>query len=179
MSGPGIKLAKEMEKALKLKDLFGLACLDDPESSRLLRDLRELIHRTRATMVQSGVVSACTRCATNGKGSCCFREMGESFGSIELFVNLVLGSALPEETAFPESCHFVGDGGCRLQAPQSFCLNYFCPELKETLGEEAICNIQLQVGKQLLVAWKLERALARCIEDAGGLGQIGCPSGGD
>jgi hypothetical protein len=179
MSRPGVKLVKEMEKALRLKDLFGLTCLDDPESGRLLRELRELIHGTGSAMLQAGVVSACTRCAASGKGSCCFREMGESYGSMELFVNLLLGSTLLEKTDFPGSCHFVGDSGCRLQARQSFCLNYFCPQLKESVGEEKIRKIQRQVGKQLLVAWELERALERCIADACRLEQIGCPSDGE
>ena len=124
-----------MENALRLNERFGLACLNDPESGRLLRNLRDLIRRTDSAMLQSGVVSACARCA-GSKGSCCFREMGESYGSMGLFVNLLLGSALPEKTDFPGSCHFVGERGCKLQARQSFCLNYFCPDLKNSLGAE-------------------------------------------
>jgi len=157
----GIKLRDEIEKALRLDELFGLACREDPECKRLLRQLRDLIGRTDAAMRRSGVVSACSRCAATGKGSCCFREMGESYGFMELFVNLLLGSTLPEKTDLPGSCYFVGEKGCKLQARQSFCLNYFCPDLKESLGEEAILGIQRQVGEQLLAGWELERALAR------------------
>ena len=168
MSMPGFKLAKEMEKALRLKELFGLTCLENPESGRLLRDLRDLIHGTDSAMRESGVAAACARCAAGGKGSCCFMEMGESYGAMELFVNLLLGSSLPEKTDFPGSCHFVGDSGCRLPARQSFCLNYFCPELKESLGKETIRKIQRQVGEQLLAAYELERALTWCIKSSGG-----------
>lgn len=160
---PGIKLLKEIEKALKLMDLFGSTCLDDPETSRLLRDLRERIDRTDSAMFQSGVASACARCAA-AKGSCCFREMGESYGAMDLLVNLLLGSVLPEKTDFPESCHFVGTSGCKLKSKQSFCLNYFCPDLKESLGEETVLNIQRQVGEQLFVVCELERALMRRIK---------------
>ena len=155
---PHTKPAKEIEKALRMKALFGSACLDDPELSRLLLDLRDLIHKTDSVMLQSGAASACAVCAAV-KGSCCFREMGESFGSVELFVNLLLGSVLPEETDFPGSCHFVGKKGCRLMARQSFCLNYFCPELRESLGEETVRSIQRHAGEQLLAFAELERTL--------------------
>jgi len=101
--------------------------------------------------------------------------MGESYGSIGLFVNLLLGSALPEKTDFPASCHFVGDRGCKLQARQSFCLNYFCPDLKNSLGEQTILGIQQQVGEQLIAGWELERALAKHIADAGKSEQSGRP----
>ena len=167
MSAPSTRLAKEIEKALRLKESFGLSCLDNPELGRLLGQLRDLIDRTGSAMLRSGVISACARCAAGGKGSCCFREMGESYGAMELFVNLLLGSTLPENADLPGSCHFVGDRGCRLPSRQSFCLNYFCPELKESLGEETIREIQRQVGEQLLAACELERALARCIESSG------------
>ncbi len=151
----------EIKKALRLNERFSLASMKDPESGRLLRNLRDLIGKTDSAMLQSGVVAACAMCAASGKGSCCFREMGESYGFIGLFVNLLLGSVLPEKTDFPGSCHFVGDKGCKLQARQSFCLNYFCPELKNSLGEETVLRIQRQVGEQLLAGWELERRLVR------------------
>ena len=166
MNRPGSLLRIEMEKALRLNERFGPACLNDPQSARLLRKLRDLIRRTDSAMLQSGVVSACTRCAVIGKGSCCFREMGESYGFMGLFVNLLLGSVLPEKTDFPGSCHFMGDKGCKLQARQSFCLSYFCPDLKNSLGEETILGTQQQVGEQLLAGWELERALTRYLADA-------------
>jgi hypothetical protein len=166
MNRPGSLLRTEIEKALRLNERFGLACLKDPESGRLLRKLRDLIRKTDSAMLQSGVVQACARCVASGKGSCCFREMGESCGFMGLFVNLLLGSVIPGKTDFPGSCHFVGDNGCKLQARQSFCLNYFCPDLKNSLGEETILRVQQQVGEQLLAGWELERALARYMTDA-------------
>lgn len=166
MNGPGTRLRKEIQKALRLYERFGCVCLSDAELGRLLGDLRSLIRRTDRSMLRSGAVSACTRCAASGKGSCCFAEMGESYEFMGLFVNLLLGSNLPEKTDLPESCHFVGDSGCKLQARQSFCLNYFCPELKDFLGEETILMIRRLVGEQLLAGWELERALARYMENA-------------
>ena len=176
MDRPGSLLRIEIERALRLNERFGLACLNDPESVRLLRKLRDFIRKTDSAMLQSGVVSACARCAASGKGSCCFREMGENWGFMELFVNLLLGSVLPEKTDFAGSCHFVGENGCKLQARQSFCLNYFCPDLKNSLGEQTILRIQQQAGEQLLAGWELERALARYMADADKQEQLGPPS---
>jgi hypothetical protein len=102
--------------------------------------------------------------------------MGENWGFMELFVNLLLGSVLPEKTDFAGSCHFMGDNGCKLQARQSFCLNYFCPDLKNSLGEQTILRIQQQAGEQLLAGWELERALARYMADADKQEQLGPPS---
>jgi len=161
MNRPGINLKKEMEKALRLNERFGPACLEDAEAGRLIRHLRDQIGKTDSAMRRSGAASACANCASTGKGSCCFKEMGESYGFLELFVNLLLGSTLPEKADLPGSCHFVGKNGCKLQARQSFCLNYFCPDLRNTLGEETILGIQRQVGEQLLAGWELERALAK------------------
>ncbi|MGP8197581.1 MAG: hypothetical protein ACLQSW_18195, partial [Syntrophobacteraceae bacterium] len=59
----GSLLRIEIERALRLNERFGLACLNDPESGRLLRKLRDLIRKTDSAMLQSGVVSACGRCA--------------------------------------------------------------------------------------------------------------------
>ncbi len=176
MNRRGSMLRIEIEKALRLKERFGLDFMEDPESGRLLRNLRDLIGKTDSAMLQSGVVAACTRCAVSGEGSCCFREMGESYGFIGLFVNLLLGSVLPEKTDLPGSCYFVGDNGCKLQARQAFCLNYFCPELKNSLGEETILTVQRQAGEQLLAGWELERSLARYMADADKQEQIGTPS---
>jgi hypothetical protein len=156
------RLTKEIDKALWLYERFGLACMSDPESGRLLLELLELIGSSDTAMLQSGVVSACAGCAASGvSGSCCFREMDESFGFMELFVNLLLRSELPKEADFPGSCHFVGESGCKLISRQSFCLNYFCPDLINSLGEKAILRIQQQVRKQLLKSWELECALTK------------------
>ncbi len=165
MNRPGKVLALEIEKGRRFYDLFGAVCLKDPELGRLLNCLREQIRKTDAEMLKSGVVEACTRCA-KATGSCCFREMGESFGSIDLFINLLLGSKIPAHAEFPESCLFVGQKGCMLQARQSFCLNYFCPELKQSLGKAEILRIQLQAGEQLGAGWELERTLTRYLENA-------------
>ena len=159
------QLNQNIHKALRIYGRAALHCLNDPEIAGLLREFRDLIRETDSVLLESGVVLACTKCACE-KGSCCFGEMGESYGTMGLLVNLLLGSKLPDKEDFPESCRFVGAAGCKLAARESFCLNYFCPGLKAFLGEEKIIKIKRQVGEQLFAGWKLELALARCIIEA-------------
>jgi hypothetical protein len=153
-------LKKQISCASLLNERFGAACLEDPELGGLLLELEREIQKTDSLMLDSGVIAACTRCA-KATGSCCFKEMGESYGHIQLFANRLLGSELPQKRQFPGGCFFVGEKGCRLKARHAFCLNYFCPELENILGEHGTLAIQLQVGKQLLAGWELERALGR------------------
>ena len=155
-------LKKHIARASLLDARLGAACLEDPALGGLIRKLCGQVHRTDSLMLSSGVAAACAGCAKT-RGSCCFREMGESYGFLQLFVNRLLGAELPPKSDFPGSCFFVGEKGCRLKVRHSFCLNYFCPDLTTTLGDETLLDIQRQVGKQLLAGWELERALSRFV----------------
>jgi hypothetical protein len=88
--------------------------------------------------------------------------MDEGYGFLLLYINLLLGATFPE-TGSLRSCHFIGETGCKLPARHSFCLNYFCPDIKNSLGETTISEIQACIGEQLLAGWELECALNRWI----------------
>ncbi len=169
-AGGNVKGASNTES---LRDLIARAerlyrrCgLAGGELAELLARYRESIGRTDTLMLRSGVAEACARCAESRKGSCCFREMGESYDLEQLLGNLMLGCALPARAEYPDSCQFVGAKGCKLMAKHSFCLNYFCPDLKKQLGADEIDRIQRQVGEQLLAGWDVERALAALLANA-------------
>ncbi len=162
----------EMKEALRLNARFGEACKNDPAFSEMADGFLELIRKTDFMMAESGVVEACTRCAVK-TGSCCFREMGESYSPVQLFLNLLLGAAMPSKTSFPGGCRFVGEKGCTLPARHAFCLNYFCPDLKKSLGDGQIDLMQRVIGEQLMVGWDLELMLAEWIADADEKTEIG------
>lgn len=153
-----------MKEALRLNARFGEAYKDAPAFSDKVGGFLELIRKADSMMAESGVVEACTRCAVK-TGSCCFREMGESYSAVQLFLNLLLGAAMPL-ASFAGGCRFVGDKGCTLPARHSFCLNYFCPRLKKSLGGEQIDLMQRVIGEQLMAGWELELMLAGWIADA-------------
>ncbi len=153
-------IQRQIERASHLLSRFGAACLRVPELGALLEKLRRLIERTDSLMVDSGVVEACSRCA-RVTGSCCFREMGQSYTDVQLLINGLLGCSFPQVAQYPGGCFFAGEKGCTLKARHAFCLNYFCPDLMNTPGTETVLEIQLQVGEQLLAGWELEFALGR------------------
>jgi len=158
-------LGKELTKAKRLEDRFGRSCLDDARVNALFLKYRALISETDTLMETSGVVAACTRCAVSTRGGCCFKGMDDDYGSMVLYINLLLGSAFSEISDFPEICHFIGGNGCKLKARHSFCLNYFCPDLKDSLGNQIISEIQATVGRQLHAGWELELALHGWVAD--------------
>lgn len=181
MNTPNSSLKNELIKAKRLNDRFGRSCLDDAHVKDLFLKYRELIAETDALMETSGVVAACTRCAASTRGGCCFKGMDDDYGFMLLYINLLLGSAVSEIPAFPEICHFIGSKGCELKARHSFCLNYFCPDLKHSLGEKIIAEIRASVGSQLLAGWELELALNSWIAHAAGVGcgqrkGVACPN---
>jgi hypothetical protein len=150
----------QIDKALELARRFGSILPDNAALAGLFREYRELIRETDSIMKDSGVVAACTRCAS-ATGSCCFPGMDQSYGALSLYVNLLMGSQISEKEHFPGSCRFAGDHGCRLEARHSFCLNYFCPDLREATGKAGLEKILRSIGRQLLAGWELELALAR------------------
>ncbi|MCE5335772.1 MAG: hypothetical protein LLG06_14415 [Desulfobacteraceae bacterium] len=150
-------LRKNIARAVRVFQNFGPA---GGTIFQLLLKFRETIDETEALMISSGAVEACSLCARRSSGSCCFKEMGESYDFEQLYCNLLLGCSLPTEADAPDTCHFLGRNGCLLKAKHSFCLNYFCPDLRKTLGADTLDRIQRLVGEQLLAGWELERVLA-------------------
>ena len=162
MSEAESNLKRHIQRVLLLNAGLVAACLEDRQLAGRLRELDRQAQGTDSLMLGSGVVAACSSCAKT-TGSCCFREMGESYGFVQLFVNRLLGAELPQKPDFPGSCFFVGEKGCKLKAKHAFCLNYFCPDLINLLGDDTVLGIQRQVGQQLLAGWELELALGRYI----------------
>jgi hypothetical protein len=154
----------QIEKALELAARFGWTVPADAALEDLFGRFRDLIDETDAAMKDSGAAAACAACAS-ATGSCCFPEMEQGYGALSLYVNLLMGSDISAAAYFPGGCRFAGEHGCRLKARHSFCLNYFCPGLKESIGRAGLEEILRSIGRQLLAGWELERALARWTAD--------------
>lgn len=165
MSKPQIDRESALERAFQLRSRFGPVLPDDRILRTLYSKYVETISRTDSLMEKTGVVAACARCAQQ-RGSCCFEGMDQSYDTLLLYTNMLMGADFSITPHFPENCCFVGKDGCRLKARFSFCLNYFCPDLHASLGERTIEEIQREIGKQLLAGWEFERALFRWVADA-------------
>ncbi|MEN6441011.1 MAG: hypothetical protein ABFD97_20785 [Syntrophobacter sp.] len=155
----------ELEKAFQLRDRLESVPPDDAVLRTLYDTYLETIRRTDSLMWKSGVAFSCAKCAEQ-KGSCCFEGMDQSYGALLIYINMLMGVDFSLAPYSPASCRFVGKDGCRLKARFSFCLNYFCPDLRTLLDEKEMERIQREIGKQLFAGWELERALSRWFTDA-------------
>jgi hypothetical protein len=125
----------------------------------LLAAYRDAILETGRLMEETGVIEACTRCAVEGPGSCCFQGIEEGYDYVLILINLLLSCDIPDTPEVQGSCFFVGENGCRLQGRFSFCLNYLCPDLQELIGPADRTRLLRTVGNELTAGWELEHAL--------------------
>jgi hypothetical protein len=161
ISGSDVTLGKKLSDAERLFALYGEELSRDVEILSLLAGYREANDTTGEMTRRCGVVEACTACAKEGPGSCCFSGIEDGYDAILLLINLLLGCELPKAPVISGSCFFVGEHGCRLAARYYFCLHYLCPALQEKLGAsrtEELCRV---VGDELSAGWKVEMAIRR------------------
>lgn len=138
---------------------LGQALAADPGLRARAEACRREIAATWELFRGLGVAEACAACAVERPGGCCFPEVALNHSREQLLANLLLGAELPETKEIPDSCHFVGERGCKLLLRDSFCVNYFCPSLHQRLGPEAMRGLLAQVGREVLAGQELERAL--------------------
>lgn len=148
-----------IHRAKALYDQYAADLRGDDEIRTLLNRYRESIEETGSAMRSEGVGAACTACARENPSGCCFVGIEEGYDDILLLVNLLLDCPLPDKRSQADSCFFVGSRGCRLSARYYFCLHYFCPLLKASLGDGRIGALQRQVGREVSVGWQLEQAV--------------------
>lgn len=132
------------------------------EICRLLKRYDDAITHTQQTMGQIGVGERCAHCARE-TGSCCFQEVETWYDETLLLINLLLNTELPQDRVVTEQCFFLGNEGCRLRARYAFCLNYFCPFLKEEIEPGILKSELAAVGHELALGWELERAILQCL----------------
>lgn len=141
------------------RDLKGDAAILDR-----VRRLEENVEESRRGMRDSGIVAGCTRCDANSpEGSCCSRGLEKKYGPILLLMNRMLGLALPERRMRADSCYFLGWEGCVLKARHMLCIDYLCPELAESLGPQALIEIQTLSGREIESVFMLGEAIKRKI----------------
>ncbi|NDY42812.1 hypothetical protein G3N55_08145 [Dissulfurirhabdus thermomarina] len=151
-------IAEKIARAHALMARHGPALLADGEVRDLLARYREEVARTRDLMRRLGVVALCARCAERTPGgTCCGEGIEDWYDEYLLLLNLLLETPIPEESALPGHCRFLGPAGCRLTARHDFCVNYLCHRVPESLAPAAHARLQAQNGAELFLAWRLER----------------------
>jgi hypothetical protein len=162
-----VKLALRIDRALALHARLGSRLHADGEVRAALEALRSAAAARSAAMRAAGVGERCAACARVTPGGCCFPEIAEEFDEVQLLANLLLGAPLVKTPLLPGSCAFVGAHGCTLAAPQAFCLNYFCPALREALAER-LPPLLAVIGAELQASFAAETALRRFLSSRRG-----------
>ncbi len=155
--------AEVVVAAKRLYERHAKDLLEDPEVRLALDRYLEAIRRTGGSMRTGGVVAACTACAVDGPGSCCFQDIQHCYDPVLILINLLLGGDVPDRAEMDGECFFLGEAGCLLVARYAFCLNYLCPSLNESLDLEARSRLLRAVGEELDRGWKLELIIRRRI----------------
>jgi hypothetical protein len=150
---------KEIVRARDLFTEFGEGLTGDRTLTALLDRYEAAIGRTKKWMRDREVVAACSACAGERPGSCCFQGVEEWYDAVMLLVNLLLGVELDGPPELPDHCRFVGENGCRLSARHAFCVNYLCPSLQSALGPASVKAFARVAGEELSCGWETERFL--------------------
>jgi hypothetical protein len=152
-------IQEEIHRAKRLYAHYGEALTNHEGLGALFDMYREAVRRTENVMKQLNVVEACSACACEGSGSCCFQGVEEWYDHVLLLMNLVLGRQMPEFREVPGGCLFVGSRGCKLIARHSFCVNYLCPTLKDSTKKPSLERLLSVSGDELSQGWELEKSI--------------------
>jgi hypothetical protein len=142
----------------------GYGLLEDTELSASLKAYTGAIEKTYEIMSAAGIVPRCARCAGEKPGGCCFQGVEGWYDPILLLVNLLLGVDIPVTPVVPGGCLFVGGGGCRLRGRYSFCVNYLCPAIRESLSADELEGLLKTAGEELCRGLEVEERLVRWLE---------------
>lgn len=171
------RISGEIFRARILYEKHGNRLLADHDVSRSLKTYRDAIARTGELMRQMGVHRQCSRCASEGSGSCCFPGIEEGYDHILLLINLLMGSSLPDVQEIPRSCLFVGPHGCKLLARYYYCVHFLCPGLHDVLEPLTVKILLRTVGEELHAGWETERAIRAWLKRQECPEGSGCPAG--
>jgi hypothetical protein len=139
-----IELADQMFANLK-SSLSG-----DSQISILVNRLHNDLECSCQAMFEVDIFNSCAHCdQTAPEGSCCSRGIENKYDLSLLIANRFMGITLPATHARPESCYFLGSGGCQLRVRHMLCIDYLCPELEKRLGHERLVNLQLATAGEV------------------------------
>ena len=161
------RLRGEIAKARSLHAKYGGDISRSENIAGLLACYRRAMEDTAMLNREMEVPATCSRCATGVAGGCCFQGIEEGYDHVLLLTNLLMGCSIPDSPEMPGSCFFVGKLGCKLVARFYFCLHYFCPDLKYSLGPSGISRLLGKLGAELQAGWELEQAIRGWLKSVG------------
>jgi hypothetical protein len=150
-----INIAKELYSA------YGDRILQEKSLLELISSYRRAIQDTREVMVETGVMILCGACAAKDFGGCCAEGVEDWYDEWLLLSNLLMGVGIDHAREASNGCLFVGSRGCKLVARHSFCVNFLCPAINESLSGSDVQRLSIVSGAELFAGWIFEQELRR------------------
>lgn len=167
INNPGVndkEIKDRISQAKYLEQQFGPGLLQAPRINELINRLKNAAQNTFEKMGSLNIINTCSLCARKHPGGCCFNGVEEWFDSRMLLINLLLGIQFPEQRKYPDGCFFLGDKGCLLLSRHPFCINFYCPNLKNETGPDSMNLLNSLAAKESVLQLELEGCINSWLE---------------
>ena len=137
--------------------------LEDHSLVELLQALKNAVHRSRESMLYTGIVELCRECEEKGGGSCCGAGLEKHYSGMLLLINRLLGVTLPSQREEPSSCFFLSSSGCRLLVRHVLCINYVCNKITSRRNADQLASLREAEGEEILLLFQVNEKLKRLV----------------
>jgi hypothetical protein len=137
--------------------------LEDQRLAELLEALKNAVHRSRESMLCTGIVELCRDCEEREGGSCCGAGLEKHYSAMLLLINRLLGVTLPRKREEPSSCFFLSSTGCSLVARHVLCINYVCNKITSRTKPERLSSLREAEGEEILLLFQVNEKLKRLL----------------
>ncbi len=133
--------------------------LEDQSLAGLLDALKEAVHRSRESMLRTGLVALCRECEEKEGGSCCGAGLEKHYSAKLLLINRLMGVTLPGQREHSSSCSFLSSSGCRLLARHVLCINYVCSKITSRIKPDQLAALRKAEGEEILLLFQVNEKL--------------------
>jgi hypothetical protein len=137
--------------------------LEDQSLAELIEALKNAVHRSRESMLHTGIVELCRECEENEGGSCCGAGLEKHYSGMLLLINRLLGVTLPKQREEPSSCFFLSSSGCKLAARHVLCINYICNKITSGTKPDQLACLREAEGEEILLLFQANEKLKRLV----------------
>ncbi|MBW1704162.1 MAG: hypothetical protein JRJ86_03235 [Deltaproteobacteria bacterium] len=135
--------------------------LKDKTIVELLNKLENAIRASHSEMTKTGIATICRECEQDEGGSCCGVGLENRYDWELLLINLLLDVNLPQKRHDPESCFFLGETGCLLQARHVICINYVCKKITDLVDPQKLNALRQREGEELNTLFLLHERIKK------------------
>lgn len=157
---PVDKAQKEIKRAKDLYTQYKDRILRDENCVIFLKNYGAAIGKNLETMRNLDIDKSCAMCSETRMGGCCASGIEKWYEHVLLLVNLLMGVDLGKTGEIGGCCMFLGSTGCILAARHSFCVNYMCEDLKNSLSPSSLKILMTRAGEEISCGILAEQAIS-------------------